>query len=165
MIKLIVLDVDGCLTDGRITYSEDGNETKSFDVKDGLAIRSWVNMGYHVAIITGRDSQIVSMRAKELGIEELHQGVKDKKTLLKQIAQNLQLQPYEIAAIGDDLNDYNMLQWVTHSYTPADGSRFVQSMVATVLTCKGGRGAVREMIEDIVMKNDEIERFLGLWLE
>lgn len=165
MIKLIVLDVDGCLTDGRITYSNEGNETKSFDVKDGLAIRSWVNMGYHVAIITGRDSQIVSMRAKELGIDELHQGVKDKKTVLTQIVQNLQLQPYEIAAIGDDLNDYKMLQWVTHSYAPSDASHFVQEMVATVLTCKGGRGAVREMIEDIVMKNDEMERFLGLWLE
>jgi 3-deoxy-D-manno-octulosonate 8-phosphate phosphatase (KDO 8-P phosphatase) len=165
VIKLIVLDVDGCLTDGRITYSNDGHETKSFDVKDGLAIRSWVNMGYHVAIITGRDSQIVSMRAKELGIDELHQGVKDKKTVLTLIAQSLQLQPYEIAAIGDDLNDYKMLQWVTHSYTPSDGNHFVQDMVATVLTCKGGSGAVREMIEDIVMKNDEMERFLGLWLE
>ncbi len=164
MIKLIVLDVDGCMTDGRIIYSENGNETKAFDVKDGLAISTWKRMGKHVAIITGRESELLKRRAKELGIDELHQGIKNKLVTLQQIAKRLHLKPYEIAAIGDDLNDYKMLQWVAHSYTPHDGSHFIRDMVSTTLTCKGGRGAVREMIEDIVAKNDETEAFLEFWL-
>lgn len=164
MIKLIVLDVDGCLTDGRIIYSEDGNETKAFNVKDGLAIRTWLNMGRYAAIITGRRSTLVAKRAKELGIEMLHQGIKDKRALLEEIAAELKIQPYEIAAIGDDLNDYKMLQWVGHSYTPSDGSHYVRAMADKTLTCKGGMGAVREMIEDVVSINDESEAFLDFWL-
>ena len=164
MIKLIVLDVDGCLTDGRIIYSEDGNETKSFDVKDGLAIRTWIDMGYQAAIITGRESQIVVRRAKELGIDLLYQGVKDKKVLLQQIARQMALKQYEIAAIGDDLNDYKMLQWVSRSFAPADASFFIRQAVSSVLASNGGRGAVREMIEQVVAANDETERFLQHWL-
>ncbi len=164
MIRLIVLDVDGCLTDGRIIYSNDGNETKAFDVKDGLAIRSWIRMGHQAAIITGRESAIVERRAKELGIELLFQGVKDKASLLQRIASEQQLQPGEIAAIGDDLNDYRMLQFVGRSFSPADATSPVRALVQTCLAKPGGRGAVREMIETLIEENGQSDDFLALWI-
>ncbi len=164
MIRLIVLDVDGCLTDGRIIYSNDGNETKAFDVKDGLAIRSWIRMGHQAAIITGRESAIVQRRAKELGIELLFQGVKDKASLLRRIASEQKLQADEIAAIGDDLNDYQMLQFVGRSFAPADATAPIRSLVQTCLKKSGGRGAVREMIETLLEENGQTSEFLALWL-
>ena len=109
MIKLIVLDVDGCLTDGKITYTAEGDEIKSFNVKDGLAIKTWMRMGNDVAIITGRKSAIVKRRADELGIVHLHQGVTNKSELLARLCKELGIEASEVAAVGDDLNDYKML--------------------------------------------------------
>lgn len=164
MIKLIVLDVDGCMSDGKIIYHSDGSETKNFNVKDGLAISSWIRMGLHVAIITGRDSKIVEKRAKELGIEHLFQGVKDKESVLKKLIGLLGLKHYEVGAIGDDLNDFKMLRSVGRSFTPKDGVKEIKEMVDTTLTCKGGDGAVREMIDTLVDENDLREQFMALWL-
>ncbi len=163
MIKLIVLDVDGCLTDGKIIYSNSGEETKAFNVKDGLAIRSWQDLGHEVAIITGRRSQLVEKRATELGITMLHQGIKDKATLLKEICETRAIALRDVAAIGDDLNDYNMLSIVGHSFTPNNGSRHIKAMVNTVCETLGGEGAVREMIELLIVNNDEEDDFLALW--
>ncbi len=165
MIKLLVLDVDGCLTDGKIVYASDATETKAFNVKDGLAIVSWIKLGHHVAIITGRQSSIVKRRADELGIRHLHQGVKDKAELLREIVDSLGLKPYEVAAIGDDLNDYGMLNFVGRSFTPNDGMQVIQEMVDTVLTKKGGDGAIREMIDIIIEENDQKDAFLSLWIK
>ena len=164
MIKLIVLDVDGCLTEGKIIYSSDGSETKNFNVKDGLAISSWIKMGYHVAIITGRDSQIVQRRAKELHIEHLFQGVKDKEKELEDLINLLGLKDYEVAAIGDDLNDLKMLNRAGRSFTPNDGVKEIKDIVDTVLSNRGGDGAVREMIDILVSENDLRDEFLALWL-
>jgi 3-deoxy-D-manno-octulosonate 8-phosphate phosphatase (KDO 8-P phosphatase) len=164
VIKLIVLDVDGCLTKGEIIYSSDGNETKNFNVKDGLAISSWIKMGYHVAIITGRDSRIVQRRAEELNIKHLFQGVKDKEKTLTDLLCSLGLKNYEVAAIGDDLNDLRMLKKVGRSFTPNNGVREIKEIVDTVLSSKGGDGAVREMIDILIDENDLRDRFLDLWL-
>lgn len=164
MIKLIVLDVDGCLTDGRIIYSSDGSETKNFNVKDGLAISSWIKMGYHIAIITGRESSIVERRAKELGIKYLFQGVKDKEKVLGELVDLLKLKNYEIAAIGDDLNDLRMLKRAGRSFTPKDGVKEIREIVDTILTCNGGDGAVREMIDILVDESDLKEEFMAVWL-
>jgi 3-deoxy-D-manno-octulosonate 8-phosphate phosphatase (KDO 8-P phosphatase) len=164
VIKLIVLDVDGCLTEGKIIYSSDGSETKNFNVKDGLAISSWIKMGYHVAIITGRDSQIVQRRAKELHIEHLFQGVKDKEKVLEDLINSLGLKDYEVAAIGDDLNDLKMLNRAGRSFTPNDGVKEIKDIVDTVLSNRGGDGAVREMIDILVSENDLRDEFLALWL-
>ena len=164
MIKLIVLDVDGCLTDGKIIYSADGIESKNFNVKDGLAIATWIKMGNQVAIITGRQSNIVKKRADELGIQHLFQGIKDKDRVLKELVESLGLKFYEVGAIGDDLNDYNMLKMVGRSFTPQDGADDIQSMVKTVLTQSGGNGAVREMIDTIVDENDQRDEFLSFWI-
>ncbi|MFA5453807.1 MAG: HAD hydrolase family protein [Sulfurimonas sp.] len=164
MIKLIVLDVDGCLTDGRIIYSSDGSETKNFNVKDGLAISSWIRMGNHVAIITGRNSKIVETRANELGVKHLFQGVKDKEKVLKELIDSLGLKYYEVGAIGDDLNDFKMLSNVGRSFTPKDGVKEIRELVDTVLTCNGGNGAVREMIDILVDESDLREQFMAVWL-
>lgn len=164
MIKLIVLDVDGCLTDGKIIYTGNDKETKAFNVKDGLAIRTWIRMGKMVAIITGRNSDIVARRAKELGVQELHQGVKDKASLLQDICSNLHINMSEVAALGDDLNDYKMLKLVGHSYTPKDGAKAIRAIVSNVLKTGGGEGVAREMIEEIVEKNGENEQFMAFWI-
>jgi 3-deoxy-D-manno-octulosonate 8-phosphate phosphatase (KDO 8-P phosphatase) len=162
-VELIVLDVDGCLTDGRIVYSAEGDELKAFDVKDGLAIASWIRLGKHAAIITGRCSKIVERRAKELGITHLYQGVRSKGEKLEALLEELGLEGEHAAAIGDDLNDWPMLERVGRSYTPADGVPRVRQRVDRVLEASGGRGAVREMIEDLLEREGLMEEFLALW--
>lgn len=164
MIKLIVLDVDGCLTDGRIIYTSDGGEIKNFNVKDGLAISSWIKMGNYAAIITGRNSKIVQRRADELNIKHLFQGVKDKEKVLSELIGSLSLKNYEVGAIGDDLNDYKMLRSVGRSFAPKDAVKEIRELVDTVLTCNGGDGAVREMIDILVDEGDLREEFMAVWL-
>jgi 3-deoxy-D-manno-octulosonate 8-phosphate phosphatase (KDO 8-P phosphatase) len=175
MIKLLVLDVDGCLTNGQIIYSNssyDNNlneeilslESKAFNVKDGLAIRTWLDMGNYVAIITGKKSEMVARRAKELKISFLHQKISDKLSVLQDIAKELNIEMNQIAAIGDDLNDYKMLKAVGRSYTPNDGAKHIKSIVNMTLKTKGGEGAVREMIEDIIDIDSQEEAFLKQWL-
>ncbi len=163
MIELLIFDVDGCLTDGQITYSENGDEIKSFNVKDGLAISSWIRMGRSAAIITGRRSKIVERRAKELGINHLFQGVKDKLEVLESLRASLNIEYNQIAAIGDDLNDYNMLKAVGRSFAPADGSEYIRELCDTVLYNRGGYGAVREMVECVVKDSGLEEEFLKIW--
>ena len=164
MIELLVLDVDGCLTNGGISYTQEGDEFKTFNVKDGLAIASWIKMGKKVAIITGRSSKIVTRRAKELGVTHLHQGIKDKKSCLTDILKKEDLTLENVAAIGDDLNDYHLLQSVKLSFTPRDGVQDIQKIVDVVLFHNGGKGAVREMIELILEKQQEKKRFLQTWV-
>jgi 3-deoxy-D-manno-octulosonate 8-phosphate phosphatase (KDO 8-P phosphatase) len=163
MIKLLVFDVDGCLTDGSIIYGSNQDEYKAFNVKDGLAIASWSRLGFKSAIITGRNSKVVERRAKELNITHLYQGIKDKKTLLEKILKEENLTWENVAAIGDDLNDIGMLKSVGWSFTPNDGVSLIKDSVKTVLTTSGGKGAVREMIDIIIEKEGLEEEFLKLW--
>lgn len=162
-IELIVLDVDGTLTDGKITYTQDGDEIKSFSVKDGLAIASWVKLGKHVAIITGRTSKIVERRAKELGIAHFYQGIHNKREVLEDLLEELSLSMENVASIGDDLNDYSMLVASKFSYVPADASMFVQKVATEVLSANGGDAAVREMIEKLIVLENLEEKYLALW--
>ena len=159
MIELIVLDVDGTLTNGKIIYSSSKDnpneifESKSFDVKDGMAIASWTKKyNKKVAIITGRTSKIVEIRAKELGITHLHQGVDNKDEIIENILKSENLSWDNVAAIGDDLNDYKMLKKVGLSFTLSDAVDDIKSIADVVCTKKGGDGAVREMIEYILDK-------------
>ena len=162
-IELIVLDVDGTMTDSRITYSENGDEIKSFNVKDGLAIASWRKLGKQVAIITGRSSKIVARRAKELHIEHFHQGVHNKKEVLEELLGKLNLNMENVAAIGDDLNDLKMLKDAEISFVPRDASAYVDKIANVILSKKGGDGAVREMIEYLIIKEGLEEKYLELW--
>ena len=162
-IELIVLDVDGTMTDSRITYSEVGDEIKSFNVKDGLAIASWRKLGKQVAIITGRSSKIVARRAKELHIEHFYQGVENKREVLEELLKKLGLSMENVAAIGDDLNDLQMLKAVHISFVPRDASAYVDKIASVILSKCGGDGAVREMIEYLIVKEGLEEKYLELW--
>jgi 3-deoxy-D-manno-octulosonate 8-phosphate phosphatase (KDO 8-P phosphatase) len=162
-IELIVLDVDGTMTDSRITYSETGDEIKSFNVKDGLAIASWRRLGRQVAIITGRSSKIVARRAQELRIEHFYQGVHNKREVLESLLEKLDISMENVAAIGDDLNDLSMLKAAAVSFVPRDASAYVDKIADVVLTKKGGDGAVREMIEYLIKKEGIEEKYLALW--
>jgi len=162
-IELIVLDVDGTLTNGRITYTQNGDEVKSFSVKDGLAIASWIKLGKHVAIITGRSSKIVERRAKELGIEYFYQGVHNKQEVLESLLDRLNLSMENVATAGDDLNDYAMLKASKLAFVPADASVYVKKIAYEVLSNRGGEGAVREMIEKLIVMEELEEKYLNLW--
>jgi len=162
-IELIVLDVDGTMTDSRITYTENGDEIKAFNVKDGLAIASWRKLGKQVAIITGRSSDIVARRAKELHIEHFYQGIHNKKEVLEDLLEKLDLTMDNVAAIGDDLNDLRMLKASKISFVPRDASAYVDKIATVILSKKGGDGAVREMIEFLIKKEGLEEKYLKLW--
>jgi len=162
-IELIVLDVDGTMTNGQITYTQNGDEVKSFCVKDGLAISSWIRLGKQVAIITGRNSKIVERRAKELGIKYFYQGVGNKKEVLQSILDELGLSMENVASAGDDLNDYSMLSLSQIAFVPANASTHVQRIADVILSKNGGDGAVREMIEKLIILESLEEKYLKLW--
>ena len=162
-IELIVLDVDGTLTDGKVGYTQSGDEVKTFSVKDGLAIASWVKLGKNVAIITGRNSKMVERRAKELGIKYLFQGVHNKQKVLEDLLKNLNLTMQNVASAGDDLNDYKMLKTSKMAFVPADASHYVKEIATVILSKNGGDGAVREMIEELIEQESLKEEYLALW--
>jgi len=162
-IKLLLLDVDGTMTDGKITYTNSGDEIKSFCVKDGLAIVTWMQLGGNIAIVTGRESKIVARRAEELQIDYLYQGVNDKKKVVEKILKKLSIDWKSVAAIGDDLNDLSMLMKAEKSYAPANANEYVKQKVDTILKASGGSGAIREMIEDILEKSGKIGEFRAKW--
>jgi 3-deoxy-D-manno-octulosonate 8-phosphate phosphatase (KDO 8-P phosphatase) len=122
-------------------------------------------LGNDVAIITGRKSKIVEKRAKELGIKYLFQAVDNKKKILEELLERLNISFEEVAIIGDDLNDYNMLKLVKNSFTPADGVDNIKSLVNTILNKNGGDGAVREMIDILIENNNQKEQFISLWTD
>ena len=150
-IKLIVLDVDGVLTDGKLLIGSDGNEYKSFNVKDGMGISLARYAGIKFAIITGRKSKAVDIRAKELNIDYVYQGVSNKNEILDNLISLLGIKLEEVCYIGDDINDIPVIQKVGLSFAPSDALDLVKENVTYVTTSKGGEGAVREMI-DIILK-------------
>jgi len=162
-IQLIVLDVDGTMTDSHITYSEEGDEIKSFNVKDGLGIASWRRLGRQVAIITGRRSEIVARRAGELRIEHFYQGVENKREVLERLLEKLDLTMDQVAAIGDDLNDLPMLKAAARAFVPRDASVYVERVADVILARRGGEGAVREMIEYLIKEEGLEADYLALW--
>ncbi len=162
-IELIVMDVDGTMTDGSIIYGESGEEMKAFNVKDGLGIRSWGRLGRKSAIITGRDSAIVQRRAKELKIDYIRQGVKNKVEALFEIADISKLSMTQIAVIGDDWNDYEMMRIAGLTFAPADAVDAVKYIADYKLSSKGGSGAVREMIDILIDTEGLSEEMRKLW--
>jgi len=165
MIELIVIDVDGTLTDGKIYYSSSGEEIKAFNIKDGLMIASWNRLGKKSAIITGRTSNMVERRAKELKITYVEQGIRDKEAKLKEICERENISLSNVAVIGDDLNDFEMMRLVKRTFAPFDANPYIYDYVSDPLTKKGGEGAVAEMIEILLKEENLYDDFLKLWLK
>lgn len=146
-IKMLVMDVDGTLTDGCIYMGPQGEAMKAFNCQDGYGIAQILpQLGITPVIITGRNSQIVANRAGELKITHLHQGVHHKLPLLQQIARELGATREEVAYIGDDLNDLDCIRWCGLTGCPADAVPEIRDAVDFVCSRNGGRGAVREFI-------------------
>ena len=149
-IKMLVMDVDGTLTDGHIYVGAEGEMMKAFHVQDGYGIAHILpQMGITPVIITGRSSRIVEKRAGELKICHLHQGIGDKLAKLQEVAAELGATAEEIAYIGDDVNDLDCIRWCGCTACPADAVPEVLEKVDYVCKREGGRGAVREFISRI----------------
>ena len=161
MIKLILLDVDGTLTDSGIYRGNNGEELKKFNVKDGYAIVNAQKLGIEFGIITGKESELVKVRAEELNIKYLYQGKNEKTVILEEIMNFSGLQKEEIAYMGDDLNDVKIMKKVGFSGTPLDGANEVKIIADFISTKNGGEGAVREFIETILKKDNLFQKFLA----
>ena len=160
MIKLVLLDVDGTLTDGGIYRGNNEEELKRFNVKDGYAIVNAQKLGIEFGIITGRKSELVEIRAKELKIKYLYQGISEKTVILEEIMNKDSWSKEEIAYMGDDLNDLLIMKQVGLSGTPKDAVDEVIQVADFVSKKNGGSGAVREFIEHILKKDGKWEIFL-----
>lgn len=154
-IKMIIMDVDGTLTDGMLAVMPDGEEIKSYNVKDGMGILLAQVAGLKVGIITGKASAALEKRAKKLKIYELYQGVQDKKKVLDEILKNNKLKSEEIAYIGDDLGDLEVIKLVGFAAAVADAHPMIKKNCHFICKNCGGRGAVREFIEYILQAQDK----------
>lgn len=155
-IKLLILDVDGVLTDGSIILDNDGNEFKAFHVRDGHGIRMLIHAGIKIAIITGRYSKVVERRAQELGITDVFQKCIRKKTAYAQLLAQHSLKDHEVAYIGDDIIDVPIMAVVGLPVAVADADEEAKKYALIITKDRGGRGAVRE-IADFILKAK------GLW--
>ncbi len=151
-IKLLLLDVDGVLTDGKITYTDSGEEIKNFSVKDGLGIRLLIDSGVKVGIITGRSSNALFKRCENLGINKnmVFHGIKDKVKALETIFNNTGISYENMAFVGDDLPDIPVMKKVGVSFAVANASLDLIKMADYTTANKGGDGAVREICENIL---------------
>jgi 3-deoxy-D-manno-octulosonate 8-phosphate phosphatase (KDO 8-P phosphatase) len=149
-IKLLLLDVDGILTDGRIVLDNHGNELKAFHVRDGHGIKMAQQAGIIVGIITGRRSEVVNIRAHELGIQEVHQGAHEKISTYDSILGKYGFCDDDVAYMGDDVVDVDIFKRTGFAVTVADADPSVKPYVDMVTKTAGGRGAVRELINFIL---------------
>ena len=146
-VRLLVLDVDGVLTDGVLVYGASGEEIKRFHVRDGLAVQQARRAGVEIAIISGRASAAVTRRMSELGVVEVHQGVGDKESLLRGLLARLGVRAAETAVMGDDLPDLPLMRIAGLAMAPADAVAEVRRAARWVSASSGGQGAVREAVE------------------
>jgi YrbI family 3-deoxy-D-manno-octulosonate 8-phosphate phosphatase len=151
-IELLLCDVDGVLTDGAVLFDNQGIEAKAFHIRDGLGIRLWQRAGYRCGLITGRTSQIVKLRAAELGIDILRQGIEEKLPAIEEILRGLGAAPEQTCFIGDDLPDLPVIQTVGLGVAVADAAEELRQAAHYTTSVGGGRGALRECIE-MILKN------------
>ena len=159
-VRLLVMDVDGVLTDGGIYYTERGDEVKRFDVRDGQGLVMLRETGVLTAVITRRRSRIVQRRAAELGIAEVHQGATDKRGLLESLISRRGLSPSEVAYVGDDIGDLAAMQLVGVPVAVSDAVPIVKEAAAYVTRARPGHGAIREVCEAILRARRSIPRAL-----
>jgi len=150
-VRLVLLDVDGVLTDGAIRLTAGGEEARSFFVRDGLGIRLGQEAGLRFGFLSGRESEAVTRRAAELRIDELHQGVHRKAERFREIVARLEIPGEDVCFIGDDLIDVPAMRLAGFAAAPADAAPETIQAAHYVASCKGGRGAVREVL-DLVLR-------------
>ncbi len=155
-VKMLGLDVDGVMTDGRLLYHDDGTESKAFDVRDGHGIKMLQHAGMETFLISGRDCPMVEKRAADLGITEIAQGIRDKVPVLEDLLSRRGLKPEQVAFVGDDVVDLPIMHRVGFSVAVADASEFLFDKAHYITLAPGGRGAVREVVELILAVQ-------GLW--
>ena len=163
MIDHIIFDVDGTLSDGGITICDDGVECKQFQAKDGLLIRMLPKLGFTTIIITGRKSELTKIRANDLHISVLLQGVDDNEAVLKKYFAEHNINGERFAFIGDDLNDYMVMQLCAFKACPSDAVKEIRNICDYISSEKGGHGAVRDICEFILQKQNQYLEFLSLF--
>jgi 3-deoxy-D-manno-octulosonate 8-phosphate phosphatase (KDO 8-P phosphatase) len=156
-IRLLTLDVDGVLTDGMIRIDDDGRETKCFHVRDGAGLHLWRRSGRHLAIITGRQSRVVTHRAAELKIDLVYQKCRDKSAAWREVLARTGVSEAQTAHMGDDLADLALLRRVAYPITVADAPLRVKKAAAYVTHAAGGHGAVRDAVEHLLREAGELE--------
>jgi 3-deoxy-D-manno-octulosonate 8-phosphate phosphatase (KDO 8-P phosphatase) len=157
-VNLLLLDVDGVLTDGSIIYHHDGTETKIFNVKDGLGIRLLMDAGIQTGIVTGRSSNALLHRCRNLGIKHIFDGIKDKASVINKISEQTGVSSGQTAFMGDDLPDLPLMRRVGLAAATADAHETVKKHAHIITSLKGGYGAVREICEAILKAK-------GFWQE
>ena len=148
-IKMFLTDCDGCLTDGGMYYSENGDELKKFNTKDGMGLSNIRNKGVVTGIITGENTKIVERRAEKLHINELHQGVTDKLSVVRELAKKYHVSLEEVAYVGDDVNDISVMEQVGFPCTVNDANSKVKELATYISSYNGGDGAIRDIIEHL----------------
>ncbi|MSQ19447.1 MAG: HAD family hydrolase [Betaproteobacteria bacterium] len=164
-VRLMSFDVDGVMTDGTLYFLDSGEEMKAFNVLDGHGIKMLQEAGVRTAIFTARQSPAVERRAKNLGIEFLHQGVENKRVALEQLIASLGLEYADCGYIGDDVIDLPVLRRVGFAASVPNGAAIVQSHVHYVTKASGGRGAVREVCERILAAQGKLDAALARYLQ
>lgn len=149
-VRLLVLDADGVLTDGRIVYTSQGLETKAFHVRDGLGMKVWRELGFKLAICTGRGGEAVRRRAAELHADAFREAVGDKRQAILEIAAVQGVAPSEVAVMGDDWPDLPAFEVAGYAMAPGDAHPDVRTKAHFVTRALGGAGAVREAIEHLI---------------
>ena len=163
-IKMLILDVDGVLTDGTLVLNADGTETKFFNSLDGHGIKMWKRSGHDVAILSGRLSAPTTHRAKQLEIEHVFQDCHDKLPILKEFLEKINLEPQEVAYIGDDIVDLPSMRYVGFSIAVANAVDEIKEYADYVTTRIGGDGAVREAIEYILKNSGQWQALMERYL-
>lgn len=162
-IKLVVFDVDGVLSDGRLYYTEAGKELKAFHARDGLGMTRLKQYGLIIGIITGRNNPVVAQRMQDLGIEHLYQGRHDKSTALRQLTEALSLSNAQVCYTGDDLLDLGVMEKVGLSVTVPDAHPWVSSAAHYTTSCPAGLGAAREVCDLLMLAQGLKEQELAFW--
>jgi len=160
-IKLLICDVDGVFSDGRIYLGNDGEELKAFHTRDGYGIKALRQAGIEVAIITGRRSAIVEKRMQALTVQHIFQGQEDKIPAYQQLKQQLALRDEQIAYIGDDLSDWAVMQHVGLSVAVADAHPLLRHHASIITSLPGGFGAVRELCDLLLLSQHHFGDFSG----
>lgn len=161
--KLILTDIDGVWTDGGMYYDQTGNEWKKFHTYDSAGVLLAHNFNIPVGIITGEETEIVRRRAEKLKVDYLFQGVKNKLEIVNSLAKKLNISLDDIAYIGDDINDVEVLQSVGFTGVPFSAPWYIKSLSSVLLNKKGGEGVFREFVESILMNSDDCNEIMQLY--